>query len=952
MKNASLGAMEGFNVGKDASMEEDEPLLKYKRVHGFVDEVTEEDQVTAVQVHQHGVLLGTSGGSVFELGLDGTFVRRHDVHRDKVTDLSLDRSGQFFASCSDDGRVVTSPTAFAEQESPNSRLSKMAEMHNFLRPLKSIAIDPGFVESRDQMFICGGESGKLILKRKGWLSNVETVLQEGEGAITRIAWRRQFVAWANSIGVKIYDHSIGKVFGDIQRPPNVQSRCEIAWENDQTCIIAWSNFVKVVRIRDRSKSELEQNHRLSPRRADLVSHYDFSSLDVICGVLPFGEDSMALLVYPQGNEEDDVDGQEASAARRPELRIITRLNGDELSAELLPIRRFEENTDADYALTKKINDGSDEKPVLCIVSPFDVVMARPRTLDDHLNWLVSHKNFKEALRIVDNNENEKDSRRSLEDQWLTYLLKEGDAATAASLCPNLLKTDAERWTQWASKFQTFQCLDALARFLPTRDPHLQPVVYESALDELLRKGRFEGFLHRVRVWQARADRVQTGDATLNRATPLYDARRMIEKVETVRRKFKSEKISPPTAFMDALAELYCVNGQHGRAIKLYLDGTEPSNEDTITKERGEIIFGLIEEHNLMVGLEDQVRKLVALNRSVAIPLVVDLVAGDLGSEERAVSLSKIERVVDQLQNYDNEAFYEFLHSLSCRRPDEYNDSSMSKFHDLQLQLYAKYKPSAMLDFLKSSSVYTLENALEICRNHRPEPLYPEMVYILGRMGGGQNSKKALEIILDKLKDVKMAIDFIERDGSEELLSALLMRCMKDSELMLSLIDVIGEHNLNPMEIIAEMPGKMRFAKKGGRGRLVPALKKLFEDMKLQRRLRESCNEVLKTDIVNLLQDLIARRRRAVRVNRITSCEVCNRALSRPVGQFAKMTPEVVIFGSGHGYHIECIELLSSKIPDEDLNKFEEDRNLVLLGTRDIKERHARMYAKSSIITKA
>ena len=71
---------------------------------------------------------------------------------------------------------------------------------------------------------------------------------------------------------------------------------------------------------------------------------------------------------------------------------------------------------------------------------------------------------------------------------------------------------------------------------------------------------------------------------------------------------------------------------------------------------------------------------------------------------------------------------------------------------MQVALYAKHRPDALLNFLKQSHHYPLEAAYEQCVA-QPKPLHREMVFILERMG---NSKAALKLIVEELGDVKEA----------------------------------------------------------------------------------------------------------------------------------------------------------------------------------------------------
>lgn len=54
-----------------------------------------------------------------------------------------------------------------------------------------------------------------------------------------------------------------------------------------------------------------------------------------------------------------------------------------------------------------------------------------------------------------------------------------------------------------------------------------------------------------------------------------------------------------------------------------------------------------------------------------------------------------------------------------------------KFHYKLVNLYAKYDRDKLLSFLKRSDRYPIQEAFDTCKR---ELFYPEMVYLLGRMG--------------------------------------------------------------------------------------------------------------------------------------------------------------------------------------------------------------------------
>ena len=65
------------------------------------------------------------------------------------------------------------------------------------RPMRTVAMEPNFGRRSTRAFVCGGLSGALVLREKGWLGYKETTIHQGEGPIWQVRWRAHLVAWAN-----------------------------------------------------------------------------------------------------------------------------------------------------------------------------------------------------------------------------------------------------------------------------------------------------------------------------------------------------------------------------------------------------------------------------------------------------------------------------------------------------------------------------------------------------------------------------------------------------------------------------------------------------------------------------------------------------------------------------------------------------------------------------------
>lgn len=73
------------------------------------------------------------------------------------------------------------------------------------KKVKCVELDPQYYKSGSgRRFIIGDD--RLTLYEKTFLTGLKsTVLSESEGTVNSIKWNGQFVAWASSLGVRVYD---------------------------------------------------------------------------------------------------------------------------------------------------------------------------------------------------------------------------------------------------------------------------------------------------------------------------------------------------------------------------------------------------------------------------------------------------------------------------------------------------------------------------------------------------------------------------------------------------------------------------------------------------------------------------------------------------------------------------------------------------------------------------
>ncbi|KAG7947699.1 hypothetical protein I3843_14G106800 [Carya illinoinensis] len=790
--------------GDDVEEEvEEEPRLKYQRMGGSIPVLLMNDAASCIAVAERMIALGTHGGTVHILDFLGNQIKEFHVHTAAVNDLSFDIEGEYVGSCSDDGSVVI-----------NSLFTDEKMKFEYHRPMKAIALDPDYVRKTSRRFVAGGLAGHLYYNTKKWFGYRDQVLHSGEGPIHAVKWRTSLIAWANDAGVKVYDTADDQRITFIERPrgsPHPELLVpHLVWQDNTLLVIGWGSSVKIASIRTNQHRATDGAYKHVPmsylNQVDIVASFQTSHF--ISGVAPFG-DSLVVLAYIPGEEKGEKEftstiPSRQGNAQRPEVRIVTWSN-DEISTDALPVHGFEHYKAKDYLLAHAPFSGSSyaggqwtagDEPLYYVVSPKDVVIAKPRDAEDHIAWLLQHGWHEKALAAVEAGQGRSELLDEVGSRYLDHLIVERKYAEAASLCPKLLQGSASAWERWVFHFAHLRQLPVLVPYIPTENPKLRDTAYEVALVALATNSSFhEGLLSTVKSWPH----------------VIYSALPVIAAIET-----QLTTSSMTDALKEALAQLYVIDGQYEKALLIYADLMKPE------------VFDYIEKYNLHHSIREKVLQLMMIDCKHGVLLLI-----------QNKDLITPSDVVSQLLNASNKCdpryfLHLYLHSLF-----EVNPNAGKDFHDMQVELYADFDPKMLLPFLRSSQHYTLEKAYEICIGR---DLLREQVFILGRMG---NSKQALAVIINNLGDIEEAVEFVTMQNDDDLWEELIKQCLHKPEMVGMLLEhTVG--SLDPLYIVNMVPNGLEIP------RLRDRLVKIITDYRTETSLRHGCNDILKADSVNLL----------------------------------------------------------------------------------------------------
>ncbi|XP_048367400.1 vacuolar protein sorting-associated protein 41 homolog [Sphaerodactylus townsendi] len=778
----------------DESEEDDseaEPKLKYERLSNGVTEILQKDVASCMTVHEKFLALGTHYGKVYLLDVQGNITQKFDISPVKINQISLDESGEHMGVCSEDGKVQVFGLYTGE------------EFHQtFDCPIKIVAVHPQFVRSHCKQFVMGGN--KLLLYEKTWMNRWKpSILHEGEGTIRNVKWKGNLIAWANNMGVKILDvitkQRITNVpRDDISLRPDMYP-CSLCWKDNLTLIIGWGNSVKICYVKERHASEMRD---LPSRYVEIVSQ--FNTEFHISGIAPLC-DQLVVLSYVK----DVLEKTETEYCARPRLDIIQPFpeSCEEISSDALTVRGYQENECRDYRL-----EYSEGESLFYIISPRDVVVAKERDQDDHIEWLLEKKKYEEALMAAEISQKTM-KKHKIQDIGLAYiehLLKIGEFDLAARKCQKILGKNTDLWEFEVHRFKEIGQLKAISRYLPRHDSILKPFIYEMVLHEFL-ESDYEGFATLIQEWPGN----------------LYNNTIIVQAVVD-----RLKKDPQNTTLLKTLAELYTYDQRYGTALEIYL---------TL---RHKDVFQLIHKHNLFSSIRDKIVLLMEFDSEKAVDMLLD--------NEDKISIDK---VVEELANRP-ELQHVYLHKLFKR-----DHHKGQKFHEKQISLYAEYDRPNLLPFLRDSTHCPLEKALEICQQRN---FVEETVYLLSRMG---NSRSALKMIMEELNDVDKAIEFAKEQDDAELWEDLILYSIDKPPFITGLLNNIGTH-VDPILLIHRIKEGMEIPN------LRDSLVKILQDYNLQIMLREGCKKILVADSLSLLKKMHRKQKRGVLVDEESICEAC------------------------------------------------------------------------------
>ncbi|POR36954.1 Vacuolar protein sorting-associated protein 41, partial [Tolypocladium paradoxum] len=532
-----------------------------------------------------------------------------------------------------------------------------------------------------------------------------------------------------------------------------------------------------------------------------------------------------------------------------------------------------------------------------IHSPYDCILGTKRDLSDHLAWLVDHGQYEPAWELLDENpdiisasperpgeatpstpskhhtgtedfyddesiaeSNQRDTYSSAEKEkgrigelWIQELIEEGNWVSAGRVCGKVLTTP-DRWEKWVWTFAGAKKFDEITNYIPSEQMHppLPSTIYEVVLGHYIQtdKPRFRELLER---WPTDLFDANTVSTALENQLKYRDVRE--DSVDD------GEKGRDWHIIMESLARLHEANGRNREALKCYIKLHDADSAFRLIRD-GHLAEAVADDIPSFIGLRVSPERLNQMTEqdlvdatSEAITLLVD---------EAQHGLVRPEVVVDQLQAQQLQLYlYFYLKGLwrgegikehtgeNMDRLLRDSQSLVDDFADLAVHLFATYDRRLLMEFLKSSTSYTFEKAVQECEVFE---YYDELVYLYSKTG---QMKRALYLIIDRLKNVQKAIEFAKEQDDPDLWEDLLNYSMDKPSFIRALLEQVGT-TINPITLVRRIPEGLEIQG------LREGLTHMMKEHELQHSISSGVARVLRSELAAAQNELRAGQRRGVK----------------------------------------------------------------------------------------
>ncbi|AAS54639.1 AGR149Wp [Eremothecium gossypii ATCC 10895] len=774
-------SMSGHNTGDNGEEDEEEeeeedtepPMLKYTRITKLPKNFFQRDSISACLFHDKLFAFATHSGIIHLTEPDLTTIRTFKCHRSSI--MAIHTDGEYFATASIDGTVVVGSIENASD----------IMAFDFKRPVHSVVLDQNYRTSK--VFISGGMAGEVIVSQRNWIgTRVDTKVDRDHGPIVGIYTVDDIVFWMNDSGITFYSiSSKSKLLcvpfptDDSIRPDLYRPRVHFPEVN--TIIVCWGVSVWTFKVSlanqiDRQKklgsiltTAASSLRALPDKKVELETYFKMDCL--IAGVASFKDDQLLVLGINAFN----------SKSGPPELKVVDMLTGEEIHNDEIISKNFQNLSLNDYHLGKYIGANT---PEYYLISANDAILVKELTLEDRYTWYMENRFYFKAWEVGRFVMNDVD-RLKTGLAYINQILEEKKWDEAAKMTNTIFGAfpwksaeDAaarpfarNSWQDIIRRFFDADKVNLIAPHIPT-EPQLDTAIYETVLFFYIDENSSSQLSEYSKKWP------------FGYYSPDILEDKLEDKLRDVEGELRRE-------FCQALCHLYLVHKKYLPAVGHLIDMKDPEALDLLIKEDMLVTFldRLVEIILLpYAGPVEEINNLSLGVAQTTFSKPVEL----LVQNRNSIPMSQI---IDTFSQELQIILFLYFKGLSAVEP------LMAVPYETQLvELYARFKQSELLSFLKKHSNYDIDRAIKICS--QKDGYHQELIYLWGKIG---ETRKALSLIIDKLNDPALAISFVIDSNDSDLWHFLVSYSLDKPNFIKSLLEHRDEYGEKTLEVMKKIP---------------------------------------------------------------------------------------------------------------------------------------------------
>lgn len=743
---------------EESDEEEDPPALKYSRLNQLPKTFFSREPVSSILISEHCFAFGTSSGLLHVT--DENIKSIGTIRARKSPILSIHTDGVHIIAASMDGTVL---------------IASITDLHSttafdLKTPVYAAVLNRDYKETKS--FIYGTKSGKVIISTTNWLgTRNERIIAQDSGPIVKMELMGNVLIWMSDDGITFYALRTDKVITRLARP-NLDLPAEVCWPrvcfpDHDFILIGWCNHVWLIKCDD--GIQVEPNFKLSSAMSSfskpmaeptviVESETDIKD-GVIAGIGSLKGDLIVLTVNSAGRITEP-----------PELRIINSVTHEETSTDEVILREFTHARVNDIFLGQFTGN----RIRYFIVCSTDGIIAQEFDLQGRFDWYIERSKYLNAWEMSEHLVS-KEMRCNVGIKQVEAYLEDDNWAQAASFLQQVLQNCdpgsfvMEKWEQWSWIFIQSGRTTLLASVLPTSGGMVLPAkIYDTCLEHMLEKDH-EQFFHYISEWD----------------TSLYDYAYIERLVE------QRLEVDPDLAILRrSLSNLYIQTDEPAKAVQHLIKLQDPHTIE------------LLERHHLLLIFISDIPKIIeftASNEEIA-ESPLDLLSEKLAPVISLLVEQRHEVPPDRVISLLNDNGLQTVTFLYLQRVTAV-DAIMSEFFETELMtLYAEMAPQQLLAYLKKAQHYDIDTALEITTR---KELYPELVYLLGKVG---QELKAMYLIIDKLDDPELGIEFAQSHQDKKLWDIFLSQGITKPNFIKAMLQYTG--TLFDVDVLKQIPEGM------------------------------------------------------------------------------------------------------------------------------------------------